>query len=1264
MHAAERLPACMRFISLSHPTKSAHTKGPVSLLPAARHASDVEFPPVSLDPIKGFDLTTHCHLARTAALLLLTCVAEYLPADEPTIDVPEQVEFFENRIRPVLVEHCYSCHSQEAETVQGGLYLDSKMGWQQGGDSGPAILPGQADASLLIQAMAYEEMEMPPKGRLGDDVLNDFKKWINDGAVDPRHERTVPTRPAVDYDTALEFWAFQSPQWSSPPTGSNRDATRPIGMIDRWLNHTLEQNDLRPNPPADPVTLIRRATLDLIGLPPQPEAIDRFVSDWQQDSKAAWRKLIDELLASEHYGERWGRHWLDVARYAEDQAHTFKARQYPRGYLYRDWVIQALNRDLPYDRFLTAQIAGDLTGTEEDRHERLAALGLFALGPVYYAENVEQAKARADEWDDRIDTLMRGVLGLTVSCARCHDHKFDPITMQDYYALAGVFASSEYQERPIVPSEVVVARQEKDRLAQQAQTAVERYLSETSRSIRPELIQTLPELAVAAWQFHLQQLREPAENDNEKNKQLDEFAKQNNLSVTPLRRLLELPTHLKNASSEEQQFFGDWPSLLSQEIVENEDADDILRQVRQMGVRWREQANDWLPLRETLIQQFGTNVAFLKDTDRSEVIPGLIPLGNLFDDSKNTPLDVALASDKFKAVASEQSLGVSRTRWAPRAEIAPGISFDFRKLGGNDRAFGSICNDAWHTDGGIRTTGQPAAANLPREEQGIGMHANALLTFDLNEIRSAGLIPQDQRMRLRVDRAGHNDDTAGRGDPSAYVAVIFSRPHRDKAVTDAILGGWINGEAAEVATDDFTYYFSSPLPPPLKADGRFITIDLPIPAEAQYFTLVTTGADGPDTNSISSDHTVFSGVRLEFDPLPELQVTAKDPDDIESNPESNLRAAAWVLSRLLDEGGVLSLPPAEAETFFQSDQKQEIERLRIAAAERKKEAEEVIILQAHSLKDDKPRDLPVYLQGNPAKQGEVVARSFPAIFTSGIREPFASSQSGRLELAQAITSPDNPLTARVMVNRVWAGHFGHGLVRTPSNFGELGDRPSHPELLDNLAIQFMQNNWSLKWLHREIMTSQAYQRSSGFDANGNEADPENRLLWKMNRRRLEIEPWRDTLLSVTGELDPAIGGPPLNLTDSNHRRRTIYSFISRHRLDEQLRLFDFPDPNITADKRSETTVPLQQLFVMNSDFMAQRSRAFARRLAERFPDDENERIQHAYRLCYGRFPSPDELEQVQGFLQSDTAPGESDRLTRLEQFCLALLSTNELMYVD
>jgi hypothetical protein len=1209
-------------------------------------------------------LTSHRRFALVLVSSMLTCMAGDLGAEEPIVDAPEKVEFFENRIRPVLVEHCYSCHSQEAETVQGGLYLDSRQGWQQGGDSGPALLPGHADDSLLVQALAYEDMEMPPKGRLGDEVLNDFKKWINDGAVDPRRDGFVPVRPTVDYESALDFWAFRSPRWTSPPGLDSAPPSPPNSMIDSWLNHALKREELNPNPSADPVTLIRRATLDLVGLPPQPEAIDHFVAEWQIDSKSAWQKLIDRLLESEHYGERWGRHWLDVARYAEDQAHTFKARQYPRGYLYRDWVVEALNRDMPYDEFLMAQIAGDLTDPEENRHERLAALGLFALGPVYYAENVEQAKARADEWDDRIDTLMRGVLGLTVSCARCHDHKFDPITMQDYYALAGIFASSEYQERPVVPPDVVLARQEADRLAQQAQTAVDRYLSETSRSIRPELIQQLPEFAVVAWQFHLQQLREPAENDNQKNQQLEEFAKQNHLSVTPLRRLLELPNRLKNASIEEREFFSDWPSVLSQEIGDQEDTSVIQQRVRQMGERWRDQANDWLPLREALIQQFGTNVAFLKDTDRAEVVPGIIPLGNLFDDSKNTPLDVALASDKFKAVASEKSLGVARAGWAPRTEIAPGVSFDFRRLGGNDLAFGAICNDAWHTDGGIRTTGQRAAANLPREEQGIGMHANALLTFDLNEIRAAGLIPQDQRMRLRVDRAGHNDDTAGRGDPSAYVAIIFSRPHRDKAVTDAILGGWINGEAAEVATDDFTYYFSSPLPPPLRADGRFITVDLPIPSDAEYLTLVTTGADGPDTNSISSDHTVFSGVRLEFDPLPELQVAVEETEDIESNPDSNPRAAAWILSRLLDEEGLLSPPPNEAETFFNADQQQELERLRTSAADRKKDAEGVIILQAHSLKDDKLRDLPIYLQGNPAKQGEIVARSFPAIFTSGIREPFASSQSGRLELAQAITSPDNPLTARVMVNRVWAGHFGQGLVKTPSNFGELGDRPSHPELLDNLAVQFMQNNWSLKWLHREIMTSQAYQRSSSYDPHGNEIDPENRLLWRMNRRRLEIEPWRDTLLSVTGELDRSMGGPPLNLTDSNHRRRTIYSFISRHRLDEQLRLFDFPDPNITADKRSETTVPLQQLFVMNSDFMAQRSRAFARRLVERFPDDDNERVRFAYRSCFGRFPTPDELEQVKAFLQSETESNESDRLTRLEQFCLALLSTNELMYVD
>jgi hypothetical protein len=306
--------------------------------------------------------------------------------------------------------------------------------------------------------------------------------------------------------------------------------------------------------------------------------------------------------------------------------------------------------------------------------------------------------------------------------------------------------------------------------------------------------------------------------------------------------------------------------------------------------------------------------------------------------------------------------------------------------------------------------------------------------------------------------------------------------------------------------------------------------------------------------------------------------------------------------------------------------------------------------------------MPIYVAGDPGKKGTISPRAMPAIFTGGESVPFQTQGSGRLELAQSLTSSENPLTARVMVNRMWASHFGRGLVGTTSNFGELGERPTHPQLLDYLAVEFMENNWSLKHMHRLIMNSKTYQQSSDFREVPYEVDPDNRLLWRMNRKRLEIEPWRDGLLYVSGELDLTFGGPSKELDDTQNRRRTIYGFVSRHRLNELLRLFDFPDPNITSAARSVTTVPLQQLFVLNSDFMSKRAKAFAERVQKHTDADLPQQITYAFELLYGR--KADEQDILAGTEFIETVAESDNMQSAWEQYALALLSANEFLFVD
>ncbi len=1220
---------------------------------------------------------------RCLALLVFGLLTNAGLAAEPSAaPTAEQLEFFEAKIRPVLIKHCYECHSTKLAQPRGGLRLDDREAVLKGGDSGPAIVVGDLKKSSLLEALKYEGLEMPPKGKLPPAVIADFEHWVKSGAPDPRAAASTSpasgSRPSALVPPPTSHWSFQKPIKAQPPVVKNSQWAR--GDIDRFVLAKLEAAGLQPVGAADRRTLIRRASFDLIGLPPEPELVEAFLKDAASDTEA-FAKVVDELLKSPHYGERWGRYWLDIARYGEDQAHTFKARNYPQGYLYRDWVVKALNDDLPYDRFLTEQIAGDLLSDDRPLHERIPALGLFALGPVYYQDNGEKDKALADEWDDRVDTLVRGTQALTISCARCHDHKFDPLTMADYYGLLGIFSSTQYQERPAVSQAVVLAKQLTDAALKAQQLEVDRYLATQARSVREKLIPEIPQYVVGAWRV-MNPLKKKA---NEK-KVVSDVAKQLKLNEDLLRRwvayLDEKPE--SGAVKSERPYLDGWRALRKQQDANIDLSDDktALAAVTAIGEGLRQQAESLLPNRTALLQQFGEEVAFIAESDRAVVVPGIIPLGNLFDDASGSQLASALASDTFKATAKEGGLGIERVAhgWGHSTAIASGIPFDFQSLGSDGNQHGAVTNDGWDTSGGISTTGKRAASNLRRTEQGLGMHANALITFDLDEIRQAGLIPTDQPLTFRVDRADLNDDVLGSG--SVHLAVIVSRPHQKKSEFDAILIASVNGQPAKVEENDGTYYFVGELPQPLRGDGKFAEIALKLPVDAKYLTLVATGAGKPnEENTISSDHAVFSGARLEFEPT---RRSDGSPESVAATTAPAIGEApalrdALLYSELFSDKGVLAIASKDVANYLTGEPAAQLALLNKTRDERKQATDAIKVLMAHAVADGPGADLPIYLAGDPRKKGPLAPRGFPAMLRNGDTTRFPTTGSGRLELARAIASPNNPLTARVFVNRIWAGHFGAGLVRTPSNFGTLGERPSHPELLDWLAVRFVESGWSIKSLHREIMLSATYGLSSSMlpseisklkspisnskseVSNPQTIDPDNHLLWRMNRRRLEVEPWRDSVLAVVGNLDHSLGGPSSNLSNGNNKRRTLYGFVSRHQLDDLLRLFDFPDPNITAGQRTVTTVPLQQLFVLNSEFMVAQSRALAARLAREASTDAA-RIERAYALLFNRSPTADELQLGLDFLTASKS--EATKLTVIEQYALALLGANEFAFVD
>lgn len=1175
------------------------------------------------------------------------CAAEELTA--------EQTDFFETKIRPVLIAHCYDCHSGDVTTPKGGLRVDLRETILSGGDSGSAIVPGKPDESLLLKALKYESSEMPPKGRLPDAVIADFEKWIAMGAPDPRTESAGKKTAGVDYAAGLDFWAFKHPTRPDVPTV--RDTAWPKNDLDRFILHALEDRNMKPTSPADRRTLIRRAYFDLIGLPPEPGVVEAFVND---PSESAFEKVVDDLLASPHYGERWGRYWLDLARFAEDQAHTFQARMYPQGYLYRDWVVRAINEDLPYDQFLRLQIAGDQLDVPES-HRHRAALGLFALGPVYYQDNGEQEKAQADEWDDRIDTLMRGTQALTVSCARCHDHKYDPISTADYYGLAGVFASSDYRELPAVPQEVVVARQKADEAVQEQQREIDAFHATHAPAARLKLTSEIPEYLQAAWQ-----VLDPATQDRKK--KIEDVAKEKKRNRELLERWVAWLSEEPGSGSvgSDRTYLAEWRTFRDAQRAAASSDEEQASRLAEIASQLQQRATSMLAQRDSLRRQFGDNYAFVAAEDRTTVEPGSIPLGNLFDDKKGSLLTSALTTDPFRAKATAGSLGVDRVLqgWGGAAEIAPGVRFDFHSIGSDSRRHGDITNDGWSDEGGIRTQGARCSSSIGRTEQGFGMHANALITFDLNEIRRAGLMAAGKELTLRIDRAGINDDSFGNGG-SVHIAVIVSKPHDKPSEFDAILGAYLDGKPASVEENDAVYSFAGTMPPAIQADGTFVAFDVAIPAEARSLTIVATGAQISETeNTISSDHAVLSNARLLYavEPSTLADNTADAPlQELSEEERLRLQHDATFLSELFDDRGVLGIAPDQIEPLLEGDAATALAAQKKQLAELKEAASAISIPMAHALAEGTARDVKIYMAGDPKKKGETAVRSFPAILTSGERQAFETPGSGRRELADAIASTNNPLTARVMANRVWAGHFGAGLVRTLSNFGQLGERPSHPELLDFLAVSFMESGWSLKYLHRQILLSATWQQNSTGDSAHAETDAENRLLWRMNRRRLEVEPWRDAVLAVSGQLDRGVGGASSEL-NGGHRRRTLYGYISRHRLDDLLRLFDFPDPNITAGERSVTTVPLQQLFVLNSDFMVSQAKAMAARLSIDSPTDIQQ-IDQAFALLFGRPPSNDERTVAVSFLQTANQE-EGDRLNPLEQFCLAMLGTNEFAYID
>ena len=807
-------------------------------------------------------------------------------AQEKIDSTREGLALFESKIRPALVRHCYECHSGDPAKAKGNFVLDTRDGLRKGGPSGAAIVPGHPDESLLIEAIRYEGLEMPPKEHLPEELIADFATWVELGAPDPRGKPNA--RGKINLADARKWWSFQRPK--SAPAPQVYDASWPKSDIDKFLLARLEAAGLKPVADADRATLIRRATFDLTGLPPTPEEVDAFVNDPSADAFAA---VVDRLLVSPQFGERWGRHWLDLARFGES---TGKERNVPyhNAWRYRNWVIDAFNADMPYDQFIVAQLAGDLLPQHgaAQHNSDLIATGFLAIGPKGLNEK-NREQYQMDVVDDQIDATSRAFLGLTVACARCHDHKFDPIPTTDYYALAGIFRSTE-----------------------------------TLAGVQPG-----------------------------------------------------------------------------------------------------------------------------KDQNGADRF--LLPLA---DETKPAKAAVELRAEQAR----------QQQRAAADRELAE-LQARLKKLG--------------------KPAKSPGQKKNPQ-----------------NRIAQA----ERKQLRERIQS--------------------------------------LEARLAELGT--------SP------------------------------GYDGPQAMGVRDSAT--------------------------------------------------------------------------------------------------PADCQVLVRGEVKEKGPTAPRGVLTVLKNGRASRINPAHSGRLELARWIASKDNPLTARVAVNRIWQHLFGQGLVETVDNFGALGDEPSHPELLDALAVQFMEDHWSTKRLIRAIVLSRSYQLGSQHDAKNYGVDPANKLIWRMERRRLDAEEIRDAMLAASGQLDLArpAGSPLEQFQDSEMGKqkdlsairqesnvRSVYLPLVRGFVPQSLAAFDMADPSLIVGKREVTTVATQALYMLNNPFVLRQSEQMARRLLGEKELDPPGRATLAYRLALGRAPSDEEQSRVLRFLndyrktvaesQSKTGPV----IAAWTSVCQTLFASGEFRYL-
>jgi hypothetical protein len=1104
-----------------------------------------------------------------AAIALATFeIVPPVPAAEPpepqSVPQAEAVEFFEKHVRPVLAERCLKCHGPEKR--KGGLRLDSREAILLGGDNGPAAIAGKADDSLLIDAVKYgETVQMPPKSRLPAGEVSALVRWVDLGLPWPS-ETTSAASAGASYDKAPfdlkarrdGHWAWQAIRAHAPPEVN--DSNWPANDVDRFILARLEAAGLKPAGDTSRRTLIRRLSFDLTGLPPSPEEIEAFEGDARPD---ALERVVDRLLGSPRFGVRWARHWLDLVRYAETRGHEFDPA-IPNAWQYRDYVVRALNADVPYDQFILEHIAGDLLERRRidavsGANESVLGTGFWFLGEEVHSP-VDIRQDESDRLDNRLDVMTKTFLGLTVACARCHDHKFDAISQRDYYALSGFLISSSYRQARF-------ATMERERKAAQTLQTLRdeargRILALAARAARPGIERLARDLLDARCRLLGEAAEKPERGD----------------------RAGRWAAILESAKADPRHPFHAFASIACDSTAADPAA--IRARLQQLSLDASER-DAWASDRAT-----AEGCRVIVDYSRESSLASL-QNGASFGLRPSRPGDLIVTGPAANPVLGLVDLpSARRDRVFAGLAVAQGTERDHGRLGGWDRA-GQTLRSPEFTIGSGRLW--YLAKGAGRVHAVVNSHL--LIAGPLHGALLTEWTDGERGWRwVRHDLTGYEGhrthlefSPAGKGD----LAIALVVESEQEPMLDACANRFVRRTLAAGEVDSLE--------------------DL-----ARAYQVL------------------FSSV---LERMQECELgTSREAHEV-------ARLAEWVLRNVEWFG-------AGDSTAEEAIRSLRVEAGRLATAEESLARElAVASATAPAMWDGTGVDEHLLVRGSTRTPGPKVPRRFIEALSGDAPIVASTTQaSGRLELARQMIGPSNPLASRVIVNRIWHHLFGRGIVASVDNLGVLGDRPTHPELLDHLAREFIADGWSIKKLIRALVLSRTYRMSIRPDEQADAADPGNRLMHRMSVRKLEAEPIRDAMLFVSGGLDERMAGPgvPVHLTPymqgrgrpsesgplDGDGRRSLYLAIHRNFLSPMLLAFDAPIPFTTIGRRNVSNVPAQALILMNDPFVAAEARRWARRIVSGPDRPVEQRISTMYRAALGRPPEQAEVSEALAFLAS------------------------------